>query len=85
MKMLVRPDGIVTDRNAGAERIKGYARDAIIGKHFSEFYTEEHRRAGAPARSLNTAKTAGRFEQEGWRIRKLRDCPRPWRLHELSS
>ena len=62
--------GIVSTWNAGAERIKGYAPDEIIGSHFSRFYTEEERAAGVPAKALETARTTGKFEAEGWRVRK---------------
>jgi PAS domain S-box-containing protein len=58
-------DGVVATWNAGAERIKGYTADDIIGQHFSRFYTEEDRAAGAPAKALATALTEGRFEAGG--------------------
>jgi PAS domain S-box-containing protein len=64
------PNGIVTNWNSGAERIKGYAAEEIIGQHFSRFYTESDRSAGVPARALRTAAEHGRFEAEGWRLRK---------------
>jgi PAS domain S-box-containing protein len=69
---LIRLDahGIVSGWNAGAERIKGYAEHQIVGKHFSCFYTEEDRAAGAPERALATATTSGTFTAEGWRVRK---------------
>jgi PAS domain S-box-containing protein len=63
-------EGRVTNWNLGAERIKGYTGDQIIGSNFSQFYTEDDRRAGAPQRALATAEAAGRFESEGWRVRK---------------
>jgi PAS domain S-box-containing protein len=63
-------NGIVTSWNAGAQRIKGYTADEIIGQHFSKFYTERDRAAGVPARALYTATHEGRFEAEGWRVRK---------------
>jgi len=63
-------DGVVATWNAGAQRIKGYTADEIIGQHFSRFYTEEDRAAGVPATALATALTEGRFEAEGWRVRK---------------
>ena len=63
-------DGVVATWNSGAERIKGYAPDEIIGRHFSVFYTEEDRVEGVPARALATAASKGRFEAEGWRVRK---------------
>jgi PAS domain S-box-containing protein len=69
-------DGVVATWNPGAERIKGYAADEIIGQHFSRFYTEEDRAAGVPARALATAAAEGRFEAEGQRVRK--DGTRFW-------
>jgi PAS domain S-box-containing protein len=67
---MLTPDGKVATWNSGAERIKGYAPDEIIGRHFSTFYTEEDRQNGEPARALATAVREGRFEKEGWRVRK---------------
>jgi PAS domain S-box-containing protein len=55
---------------SGAERFKGYTRDQIMGQHFSRFYTEEDRARGLPARALQTAAREGKFESEGWRVRK---------------
>jgi PAS domain S-box-containing protein len=63
-------DGIVTNWNVGAERIKGYAPDEIIGRHFSLFYQPEDRADGEPERALRTAIDKGSFENEGWRLRK---------------
>jgi len=63
-------NGNVVSWNAGAERIKGYKAEEIIGQHFSKFYLESERVAGVPARSLQVAATQGRFEAEGWRVRK---------------
>ena len=63
-------DGIVTSWNLGAQRFKGYLPSEIIGKHFSTFYLEEDRRLGVPKRALEKAATEGRFESEGWRVRK---------------
>ena len=68
--------GCVTSWNSGAERIKGFSPDEIIGEHFSTFYTEEDRAAGVPDRVLKTARTEGKFEGEGWRVRK--DGTRFW-------
>ena len=63
-------EGNVTTWNPGAERIKGYAPDEIIGQHFSRFYTDEDRAAGVPAAALRQAAETGRFEAEGFRVRK---------------
>jgi PAS domain S-box-containing protein len=70
------PAGHVSTWNPGAERIKGYAPNEIIGQHFSRFYTEEDRAAGLPDRVLRQAAEQGRFEAEGWRVRK--DGSRFW-------
>src|SRR5471032_1279740 len=73
---MLNPDGVINSWNAGAERFKGYAAHEIIGQHFSVFYTEEDRRSGKPARALQTAREQGKFEDEGWRVR--RDGTRFW-------
>ncbi len=73
---MVDPDGIVVNWNAGAERIKGYRAEEIVGRHFSCFYTEEDRAAGLPQRILDQALTAKKGESEGWRLR--RDGSRFW-------
>jgi PAS domain S-box-containing protein len=73
---LLDPDGRVTNWNAGAERIKGYSPDDIIGEHFSRFYTPEDFDAGVPQRALSTARETGRYEADGWRVRK--DGTRFW-------
>jgi PAS domain S-box-containing protein len=73
---MLDPEGHVANWNSGAERIKGYTRAEIVGKHFSRFYTEEDQQAGVPERALATAKGQGRFEQESWRVRK--DGTRFW-------
>ena len=67
---MLDPNGIVTSWNAGAQRIKGYSADEIIGQHFSRFYTETDRSAGLPTRTLYTAAREGRLEADGWRLRK---------------
>jgi PAS domain S-box-containing protein len=64
------PDGRVASWNEGARRIKGYEADEIIGRHFSEFYPEPARAAGFPDYELEVARADGRFEDEGWRVRK---------------
>jgi PAS domain S-box-containing protein len=64
------PQGYVVTWNTGAQRIKGYTAEEIIGQHFSRFYSEEDRQASVPERALATAAREGRFESEGWRIRK---------------
>ena len=73
---MLDPDGRVTNWNAGAARIKGYAEGEIIGEHFSRFYTQEDRDAGLPFNALERARSAGRYESEGWRVRK--DGTRFW-------
>jgi PAS domain S-box-containing protein len=73
---LLDVDGRVATWNTGAQLFKGYTADEIIGRHFSTFYTEEDRAAGLPERALRTAAETGRFESEGWRIRK--DGTRFW-------
>ncbi|MGA7812704.1 MAG: PAS domain S-box protein [Caballeronia sp.] len=73
---MLTPDGFISSWNTGAERFKGYAAHEVIGQHFSVFYTEEDRRAGKPARALQIAREQGRFEDEGWRVR--RDGTRFW-------
>ena len=67
---MLDPDGTITSWNPGATRSKGYAESEIIGENFSRFYTEEDRKSGLPQRALETAKREGKFEQEGWRVRK---------------
>ena len=67
---MLDPNGIVVNWNAGAERIKGYYADEIIGQHFSRFYTQADRDAGLPFRALSIAAEQGRFEGEGVRVRK---------------
>ena len=73
---MLDPDGTVANWNAGAQRAKGYTADEIVGKHFSCFYTPEDRADGLPWRGLATARAEGRFEAEGWRLRK--DGTRFW-------
>jgi PAS domain S-box-containing protein len=67
---LLDTDGVITNWNAGAERIKGYRASEIIGQHFSVFYTPKDREDGLPQRALMTAARDGRLEAEGWRVRK---------------
>jgi PAS domain S-box-containing protein len=73
---LIDINGCVATWNPGAERIKGYAESEILGRHFSEFYTPEDRAAGVPDFVLATAKRTGKFEGEGWRLKK--DGTRFW-------
>ncbi|MBY4610795.1 PAS domain S-box protein [Rhizobium sp. 9T] len=73
---MLDPNGNVSSWNSGAERIKGYRPDEIIGRHFSTFYTPEDRAAGLPETALRVARAEGRFEREGWRVRK--DGTRFW-------
>ena len=73
---LLDRDGTVASWNLGAERLKGYTAGEIIGRHFSTFYTDEDRRRHLPDHGLHEALTTGRWEQEGWRLRK--DGSRFW-------
>jgi PAS domain S-box-containing protein len=70
------PDGLVVTWNAGAQRIKGYREEEIVGQHFSRFYLAEDVAAGKPEMELQIAAAEGRIEDEGWRIRK--DGSRFW-------
>ncbi len=67
---MMDPDGYILSWNAGGERIKGYSDDEVIGQHFSRFYLPEDAARGEPQRGLETARREGRFETEGWRVRK---------------
>src|SRR5512138_1538042 len=69
---MLDPKGVIISWNEGAQRIKGYSREEIVGKHFSVFYPEEAIRSKWPETELENAATTGRFEDEGWRIRKDR-------------
>ena len=73
---MLDPNGNIISWNEGAQRIKGYAADEIIGKHFSVFYTPEDRARKTPTRALNRAERHGQFVGEGWRVRK--DGTRFW-------
>ncbi|HEX3141715.1 MAG TPA: PAS domain S-box protein [Rhizobacter sp.] len=67
---MIDGEGRVNSWNAGAERIKGYTPAEIIGQHFSRFYRPEDQARGEPVRALATARSEGRYEAEGWRVRK---------------
>ncbi|MCE9525409.1 MAG: PAS domain S-box protein [Planctomycetales bacterium] len=67
---MLGPDGHVLTWNSGAERLKGYKAAEIIGQHFSRFYPAEARERGWPDHELEVARSQGRFEDEGWRLRK---------------
>ena len=73
---MLSPDGTITSWNSGAVRIKGYQHPEAMGTHFSRFYTEKDRATGLPMAALKTAAEEGRFEGEGWRVRK--DGSRFW-------
>jgi formate hydrogenlyase transcriptional activator len=67
---MLDPEGRVASWNAGAERIKGYKAEEIVGQHFSRFYPPEDLQSGKPEMELRAAAAEGRFEDEGWRVRK---------------
>ncbi|MGV7213049.1 ATP-binding protein [Bradyrhizobium sp. UFLA05-112] len=67
---MLDPTGVITSWNIGGQRIKGYSPEEIVGQHFSRFYTEIDRASGKPARALKIAREQGRYEEEGWRVRK---------------
>ena len=73
---LLDPQGYVLTWNEGAQRIKGYQAHEILGQHFSRFYPPEEVRRGTPASGLRVAAQEGRWEHEGWRVRK--DGTRFW-------
>ena len=76
-------DGRISSWNPGAERAKGYVAREVLGTHFSRFFTEEDRKAGRPAAALEAARRTGRYEEEGWRIRK--DGTRFWVVAVLDA
>jgi PAS domain S-box-containing protein len=67
---MLDPTGVVTSWNVGGQRIKGYSSEEIVGQHFSRFYTETDRANGKPFRALKIAEEQGRYEEDGWRVRK---------------
>jgi len=73
---MLDPEGNVSSWNSGAEYIEGYREEEIIGQHFSRFYTPEDQQSGLPATALKQAKEKGKYEAEGWRVRK--DGSRFW-------
>lgn len=73
---MLDPNGNVINWNPGAQRIKGYTRDEIVGQHFSRFYTDEDRTNRVPHNALEKAARTGKIEMEGWRVRK--DGTRFW-------
>lgn len=73
---MLDPSGFIATWNEGAERIKGYSKEEILGKHFSIFYTDEHRQQHHPEFELKSATQSGQYEEEDWRVRK--DGTRFW-------
>jgi PAS domain S-box-containing protein len=80
---MLDPHGIVSSWNSGAQRIKGYSEDEILGKHFSQFYTAAERAAGVPDRALARVAAGNPYEAEGWRVRK--DGSQFWASVTLSA
>jgi PAS domain S-box-containing protein len=75
---MLDPKGNIANWNAGAKLIKGYGASEVVGTHFSRFFTAEDRAAGLPQKALAVAAEKGKFETEGWRVRK--DGTRFWAL-----
>jgi PAS domain S-box-containing protein len=73
---MLDPEGHITSWNSGSEYIEGYREEEIIGQHFSRFYTPEDQQSGLPTAALKQARQTGRYEAEGWRVRK--DGSRFW-------
>ncbi|MDP9190182.1 MAG: PAS domain S-box protein [Acidobacteriota bacterium] len=80
---MLDPDGNVASWNSGAQKIKGYEPEEIIGRHFSTFYPEEDVKAGKPERELEVARAQGSVEDEGWRVRK--DGTRFWAMVVITA
>lgn len=80
---MLSPEGNVASWNSGAQRIKQYAAHEVLGRHFSYFYPPEEVRAGVCDRHLETAAREGRFESEGWRVRK--DGSRFWAMATITA
>jgi PAS domain S-box-containing protein len=80
---MLEPDGTVASWNAGAERIKGYKAGEIVGRNFAEFFTPQDYDAGVPANALKVASEQGRYESEGWRMRK--DGSQFWALAVIDA
>jgi PAS domain S-box-containing protein len=80
---MLDPEGRITSWNAGAQRIKGYQAEQVLGRHFEMFFTAEDRAGAKPQRALHTARDTGRFADEGWRLRK--DGSRFWALAVLDA
>jgi PAS domain S-box-containing protein len=68
--VMLDPEGRVVSWNTGAERIKGFRADEIVGRHFAVFYPEDDVAEGKPQQNLDQAAAVGRYEYEGWRVRK---------------
>lgn len=80
---MLTPEGVVANWNAGAQRIKGYTRDEIVGRHFSCFYSAADQAAGWPEQSLRAAREQGHFQAEGWRYR--RDGTQFWSMVVINA
>ena len=80
---LITPDGRIASWNTGAQRLKGYDASEIIGRPYATFFLDEDQKAGLPETALKTAAAEGRFEQEGWRVRK--DGTRFWAMAVLDA
>ncbi|HEX9284994.1 MAG TPA: PAS domain-containing sensor histidine kinase, partial [Nitrospirales bacterium] len=80
---MITPQGLIDSWNAGAERMKGYRAEEILGQHFSRFYPPDEIQAGKPQTALHAALAKGRWEEAGWRVRK--DGSRFWATTIISA
>ena len=81
--LMLNPNGLIVTWNSGAQHVNGYPAEEIVGQHFSKLYTDEDKTLGEPERQLKEARTKGRVEDEGWRVRK--DGSRFWALVVITA
>jgi PAS domain-containing protein len=81
---MLSPEGHIASWNPGAQRMKRYTESDVIGRHYSMFFTKDAIEAGKPGHELERARLDGRFEEEGWHIRKIGPPPPSWTQTNLS-